>query len=102
MKRRDRWWGFIHSLRRWKVDHFIDHSIHNYIDAIFAAVQLEQQELTEGGVAKSGSEFAGEEREYIEEERVDLPHLKRHITNPPKTDKSSDGGIHTNEMRIQG
>ncbi|GAA4457205.1 lipase family protein [Novipirellula rosea] len=102
MKRRDRWWGFIHGLRRWKIDHFADHSIHNYIAAIFDAVRAEQVELGGGGIAKSGSEYAGDEREYTEEERVDLPHLKPRTTTPAKQDKSSADGLDSNEMRIQG
>ena len=36
-KRRDRWRGFLRSLKRWKIDHFADHSIHCYIDAIAEA-----------------------------------------------------------------
>jgi triacylglycerol lipase len=33
-KRRDRFAGFLQSLRRWRIDHFDDHSIHRYIAAI--------------------------------------------------------------------
>ncbi|MEM8669580.1 MAG: lipase family protein [Planctomycetota bacterium] len=33
-KRRDRWQGFLRALKRWKIDHFADHSIHGYIKAI--------------------------------------------------------------------
>jgi triacylglycerol lipase len=36
-KRRDRWLGFLRSLRQWKFDHFADHSIHCYIDALATA-----------------------------------------------------------------
>lgn len=51
-RRRDRWKGFLRGLRRWKIDHFADHSIHGYIDAIFAAVKDERQEMDRGGSAK--------------------------------------------------
>ncbi len=57
-KRRDRWNGFLRGLRRWKVDHFADHSIHNYIQAIAAAVEQEQQEVADGGQAKQAEQFA--------------------------------------------
>lgn len=31
---RDRWWGFVRSLRMWKIDHFSDHLMGEYIRAI--------------------------------------------------------------------
>ena len=37
-RRRDRLRGFLKSLRRWKIDHFSDHSIHGYIQAIAGVV----------------------------------------------------------------
>lgn len=40
-RRRDRLRGFLKSLRRWKIDHFSDHSIHGYIQAIAGAVAKE-------------------------------------------------------------
>ncbi|MEO1618211.1 MAG: lipase family protein [Planctomycetota bacterium] len=52
-KRRDKWQGFLRSLRRWKIDHFSDHSIHGYIDAIVKAVREEDKRLAEGGAAKT-------------------------------------------------
>jgi triacylglycerol lipase len=60
-KRRDRWKGFLRGLRRWRIDHFVDHSIHNYIDAILAAVEEEKTELAQGGKAKSAHELAGDD-----------------------------------------
>ena len=60
-KRRDRWKGFLRGLRRWKIDHFADHSIHKYIDAIVAAVDEENKELARGGTAKEASAFAGDD-----------------------------------------
>ncbi len=53
-KRRDRWKGFLRGLRRWKIDHFADHSIHQYIDAIVAAVDEEKQEAGSGWRSKTG------------------------------------------------
>ena len=47
MKRRDRWKGFLRGLRKFKVDHFSDHSIHGYIDAIAKAVESERTSGTE-------------------------------------------------------
>ncbi len=40
-KRRDRLTGFLKSLKRWRIDHFDDHSIHRYIAAIAAALAEE-------------------------------------------------------------
>jgi triacylglycerol lipase len=34
IRRWDRWRGFIRGLKRWKIDHFTDHSIDCYIEAI--------------------------------------------------------------------
>lgn len=42
LKMRDRWWGFLRTLRRWRVDHFSDHLMGEYIKAIENAVKLEQ------------------------------------------------------------
>ncbi len=58
LKRRDRWRGFWSSLRKWKIDHFADHSIHGYIDAIYAAVQKDDQNVKEGGEPLTAEELA--------------------------------------------
>lgn len=42
LKMRDRWWGFVRTLRRWRVDHFTDHLMDEYIKAIEQAVKQEQ------------------------------------------------------------
>jgi len=57
-RRRDRWQGFLRGLRRWKIDHFSDHSIHQYIQAIYKAVREEDQRIDQGGQAKSASNYA--------------------------------------------
>ncbi|QDT03913.1 Lipase (class 3) [Rubripirellula lacrimiformis] len=57
-RRRDRWKGFLRGLTRWKIDHFADHSIHNYIDAILAAVQEERAEVQSGSSAKDATHYA--------------------------------------------
>lgn len=41
---KDRWRGFWRGLRRWQLDHFADHAIGNYIDAIRQAVEDEQKQ----------------------------------------------------------
>ncbi|MEO1495759.1 MAG: lipase family protein [Planctomycetota bacterium] len=41
-KMRDRWWGFWRSLSRWRIDHFSDHLMGEYIRAIEQAVALEK------------------------------------------------------------
>ena len=40
---KDRWRGFWRGLRRWKIDHFSDHAVGNYIDAIRLAVDEERK-----------------------------------------------------------
>jgi triacylglycerol lipase len=40
---RDRWWGFMLSLRKWKVDHLSDHLISSYIQYIHQAIVDEDQ-----------------------------------------------------------
>ncbi len=47
-KRRDRWNGFLRGLQRWRIDHFADHSVHCYIQAIWAAAEQEQHEMAGG------------------------------------------------------
>lgn len=43
----DRFHGFLRGLRKFKIDHFSDHSIHRYLEAILKAV--EQEEGLDGG-----------------------------------------------------
>jgi len=43
----DRLRGFLHGLRRFNIDHFCDHSIEGYIAYIHAAVQKQQQAMTQ-------------------------------------------------------
>ncbi|OYP37142.1 lipase [Rhodopirellula sp. MGV] len=57
-KRRDKWRGFLRSLKRWKIDHFSDHSIHRYIDALIVAVQKEDEVVDSGGTAKPPAAYA--------------------------------------------
>jgi triacylglycerol lipase len=59
-RRRDRWKGFLSGLMKWKIDHFDDHSIHRYIDAILAAVEKERNEISQGGQAKAADAYAQE------------------------------------------
>ncbi|MGI9470383.1 MAG: lipase family protein [Rubripirellula sp.] len=61
-KRRDRWAGFLRGLRRLQIDHFADHSIHHYIDAIVTAVEEERQEIANGGQPRSPEELANHAR----------------------------------------
>ncbi|KAA5543080.1 lipase family protein [Roseiconus nitratireducens] len=57
-RRRDRWQGFLRGLRRWKIDHFSDHSIHQYIEAILKAVREENERVGKGEQAKPASTYA--------------------------------------------
>ena len=56
-RRRDRWKGFLRGLRRWKVDHFSDHSIHGYIEAIAGEVEEETEAIQQGETAKPPEAF---------------------------------------------
>ena len=53
-KTRDRWIGFWRGLLKWKIDPFVDHSIHQYIRAIAKAVLEEQQQGKDGKPTRSG------------------------------------------------
>ncbi|WP_436715873.1 lipase family protein [Roseiconus lacunae] len=57
-KRRDKWRGFIRSLKRWKIDHFTDHSIHRYIEPLVEAVEKESESVESGGQAKPATAYA--------------------------------------------
>jgi triacylglycerol lipase len=57
-KRRDKWRGFLNGLRSWKIDHFADHSIHRYIDAILKSVHDEDERIKSGGQTKPASAYA--------------------------------------------
>ena len=58
MKRRDRWRGFLRSLKLWKIDHFTDHSIHRYIDAILDELKDDEHNIAHGGQAATAEEIA--------------------------------------------
>jgi triacylglycerol lipase len=55
MKRRDRFKGFLAGLLRFQVDHFTDHSIHRYIEAILAAVEQEAHQPQSGAAVASST-----------------------------------------------
>lgn len=59
MKRRDRWHGFWRTLTRFKIDHFSDHLIHNYIAPILTAAREERDSLGRGGSAVDASQLSG-------------------------------------------
>jgi len=48
-RRRDRWRGFVRGLASWRIDHFSDHSINGYLDAIESAVHAEHVVMARGG-----------------------------------------------------
>lgn len=70
-RRRDRWKGFLRGLMNWKIDHFGDHSIHQYIQAILKAVQNEQEVIASGGIAKSADAYAQEGSDPIDKNDVE-------------------------------
>ena len=43
LRMRDRFWGFMRSLRRWQIDQFSDHLMGEYIDAILKLVEEERR-----------------------------------------------------------
>lgn len=47
-QRRDRWRGFFGQLRRWKIDHLTDHSIHEYIRCLLKAVRADEKRQKTG------------------------------------------------------
>lgn len=58
-KKRDRWKGFWRGLRRWKIDHFSDHSIHGYIQAVKKACDAESEAIAAGEDPVSSQEIVG-------------------------------------------
>ncbi len=58
MKRRDRWRGFIRGLAGWRVDHFSDHSMHEYCQHLVKAVINEMESLAEGKEEKCANTYA--------------------------------------------
>jgi triacylglycerol lipase len=56
-KRRDKWRGFVRELRRWRIDHFSDHSIRDYIEAILRAVRDEQERVAAGRQPKPAAAY---------------------------------------------
>jgi triacylglycerol lipase len=53
---KDRFRGFWRGLRRWQIDHFSDHSIGKYIEAIGRAVEVEQKQrlVDVGAITETG------------------------------------------------
>ncbi len=90
-KRRDRWKGFLRGLRRWKIDHFADHSIHQYINAIVAAVEEEKQAIAQGGAVKRAEEFTG-----------DQPGPNETVESNASGGTAAGSQGDTNEMSLQG
>ena len=72
-RRRDRWKGFLRGLTKWRIDHFGDHSIHEYINAIAAALELERKEIAGGGAAKGSDAYAQEGSDPVVKETQDTP-----------------------------
>lgn len=58
MKRRDRWRGFLKGIRQRRIDHFADHSVHNYCQYLVKAVNRELESLAQGELPKRGSELS--------------------------------------------
>jgi triacylglycerol lipase len=115
-KRRDRWKGFLRALSRWKIDHFADHSIHQYINAIVAAVEEEKKEMAEGGAAKRAEEFAGDdpasknpvESNASESNASESNASESNASESNASESNASGGTaagsqgDTNEMSLQG
>jgi triacylglycerol lipase len=58
MKRRDRWRGFFGGIFKWKIDHFVDHSIHRYINAILRALRADEELQKQGHPPASVDDLA--------------------------------------------
>ena len=78
-RRRDRWQGFLRGLRKWKIDHFADHSIHRYIEAVLKACEEEDKDIASGGDETQIDELAAdaapvkddpENSTYVEDARM--------------------------------
>ncbi len=62
-RRRDRIAGFLRGLRRFRIDHFSDHSLHGYIDALLAAVRSEEKLMAAGGAALVADDLGAKAQE---------------------------------------
>jgi triacylglycerol lipase len=58
LKRRDRWRGFFGGLRKWKIDHFADHSVHLYCQYLVKAVKAENEAMAKGAQAQTGNDLS--------------------------------------------
>ncbi|TWU18204.1 lipase family protein [Allorhodopirellula heiligendammensis] len=56
-KRHDRWRGFLKGIRRFRIDHFSDHPLHQYLGPILEAARREQVELARGDDAVEAAEL---------------------------------------------
>lgn len=66
LRMRDRFWGFVRTLKRWRIDHFSDHLMVEYITAIREAQQVEHGQLygkSSGGPHIAQSQSAKEKAE---------------------------------------
>lgn len=52
LRMRDRWWGFWRNLTKWRIDHFSDHLMSEYIHAVEKSVKKEQGGLRPAGLIK--------------------------------------------------
>ncbi|MEM9585925.1 MAG: lipase family protein [Planctomycetota bacterium] len=59
-KRHDRWQGFLRSLKSWKVDHFSDHSLKEYVAAILNAIEESEETVAAGGEAVIAEDVAAD------------------------------------------
>ncbi|NND99397.1 MAG: lipase family protein [Pirellulaceae bacterium] len=78
-KRRDRWRGFFRGLKQWKIDHFSDHSIHRYIEAILNAAKQDEQKVAQGGAAAVAADVAKVPKNLVEtsaSQSSDLPQME--------------------------
>ncbi|SMP53327.1 triacylglycerol lipase [Neorhodopirellula lusitana] len=57
LKKRDRWRGFLKGLGQFRIDHFSDHPLHQYIDPILAAARAEEEALGRGEEAVDPAEL---------------------------------------------
>ncbi|MEM9826999.1 MAG: lipase family protein [Planctomycetota bacterium] len=58
LRRRDRWKGFLSGLRGFRVDHFTDHSITNYIESIAREIAREDKRIAQGQAAAGPEAYA--------------------------------------------
>lgn len=95
MRLRDRFWGFLKSLRRWRIDHFSDHLMAEYITAIENAVAQDRAGVRPKALARLMEWAEGENEAALPEEvvtgEINAPHIAGAAVDEREPQMHADG-----------